>query len=222
MSPENPPAMATWMLEHLTPGRTNEALAGDLLEEFRRGRSASWYWRQVLGAIVVGFVGELRTQWPALAYATVCAIPIPAYSILGVETILERPFFALRWHLDWPYSTIWDQTLWWGSQLVYIWVALIVYFLLFSLATRTVSLRRLAGSLWKSALVFVAVNVGLLVLAALLPEHSYAVDRRHVTALHLITASFFLWSRLPIFFTLFLSIWMTLSRIDERRMRVAL
>jgi len=33
-----------------------------------------------------------------------------------------------------------------------------IYFLLFSLATRTISLHRLAGSLGKSALVFVAVS----------------------------------------------------------------
>lgn len=32
-----PPATATWLLEHFTPGERNEALAGDLLEEFQNG-----------------------------------------------------------------------------------------------------------------------------------------------------------------------------------------
>ncbi len=41
MNASKPPALATWMLEHLLWGGRNEALAGDLLEEFqRRGSSA--------------------------------------------------------------------------------------------------------------------------------------------------------------------------------------
>ncbi len=40
-----PPALATWLLEHIRFSNTDEALAGDLLEEFTRGRSAAWYWR---------------------------------------------------------------------------------------------------------------------------------------------------------------------------------
>jgi len=42
-----PPATATWLLEHFTFGERNEALAGDLLEDFRNGRTAvrlaSWF-----------------------------------------------------------------------------------------------------------------------------------------------------------------------------------
>jgi hypothetical protein len=57
-----PPTMATWMLKHLVLGHRNEALEGDLLEEFQRRRSASWYWRQVLGAIL-GFSNVLRAGW---------------------------------------------------------------------------------------------------------------------------------------------------------------
>jgi preprotein translocase subunit SecY len=46
-----PPSAATWLLTHL--GRRNESLVGDLLEEYRRGRSSNWYWRQVVAAIAV-------------------------------------------------------------------------------------------------------------------------------------------------------------------------
>jgi len=224
MRPKNPPTIATWMLEHLTLGRQNEALAGDLLEDFRRGRPATWYWRQVLVAIVVGFAPELRTQWPAIVYTTLCVIPVPAYWILAVENkLMNSPFFARRWDLEWPYSTIYDQILYLGSQLIYIWCALMIYFLLFSLATRTVDLNRLARSLWKSALVFVAVSIGQVALFALLPEQAgHAIDRRHITALSAITDPRFLEFRLPFFFILLLSIWMTLSRIDNRPTRVAL
>lgn len=36
-------------------GCANDALQGDLVEEYGRGRSRAWYWRQVLIAIAVGF-----------------------------------------------------------------------------------------------------------------------------------------------------------------------
>ena len=42
-----PPRFARWLLLHLAP----EALAGDLTEEFKGGRSAAWYWRQTMSAV---------------------------------------------------------------------------------------------------------------------------------------------------------------------------
>jgi hypothetical protein len=216
----NPPKIATWMLEHLTFGKKSEALVGDLFEEFNRGRTVSWYWRQVLVAIAVGFAGELRTQWPAIFYATLCAMPVPAYWMLTIDKVMDNPFFTRRWHLAWPYSTIVDQVLFWGSHLIYIWFALIIYFLLFSLATRTVNLHKLAQSLWKSVFVFVAVYAGLVAFFVLLPGHVGSMDRRHITALTAITAPRFLAFRLSFFFTIFLSIWMTGSGTDERSTRV--
>jgi hypothetical protein len=63
MKPPKPPALATWMLEHLLWGGRNEALAGDLLEEFQRRRSVAWYWRQVFGAILASFSNEVRADW---------------------------------------------------------------------------------------------------------------------------------------------------------------
>jgi hypothetical protein len=52
-----PPRAATWLLKKL--GCNNEALVGDLIEEYSAGRSAAWYWRQVLVAIPVGFSKEI-------------------------------------------------------------------------------------------------------------------------------------------------------------------
>lgn len=223
MSSKNPPTIATWMLEHLTLGRKDEALAGDLLEEFRRGRPSAWYWRQVLVAVVVGFAGELRTQWTAIVFTTLFVIPVPAYWMLTVDKVMSNPLFARRWHLEWPFSTICDQFLFWGSHLIYIWCGLIIYFLLFSLATRTVDLNRLARSLWKSAFVFVVVYIGLVALFALLPENAaYAIDWRHITALSAILDPHFLAFRLPFFFTLLLSIWTALPYSNHRSTSVVL
>jgi hypothetical protein len=63
-----PPALATWLVEHLIPGERSEALAGDLLEQFGKGRSAAWYWREALVAIAVGFSKELCILWMAVGF----------------------------------------------------------------------------------------------------------------------------------------------------------
>lgn len=41
MTPKDLPKGAIWILGHLVPGEKNDALAGDLLEEFRAGRVVS-------------------------------------------------------------------------------------------------------------------------------------------------------------------------------------
>jgi len=52
------------MLEHCAPPRGDEALAGDLLEELRAGRSPQWYWKQVLSAIALGWMRGYCTLIP--------------------------------------------------------------------------------------------------------------------------------------------------------------
>jgi len=70
----NPPRPAIWFLQHACPG-DNEALTGDLIEEFHKrarfdeGQTRGWFWRQVLIACFVGVAGEMRRHWPAFCYA---------------------------------------------------------------------------------------------------------------------------------------------------------
>jgi hypothetical protein len=53
------PRLATWLLNHSEPADRNEALIGDLAEQYRQGRSRSWYWRQVVIVVLVGYCKEL-------------------------------------------------------------------------------------------------------------------------------------------------------------------
>ena len=53
MKPTSPPALATRLLESLVPQRTSEALLGDLIEQYQAGRSRTWYWQQVILALVI-------------------------------------------------------------------------------------------------------------------------------------------------------------------------
>jgi hypothetical protein len=76
----DPPAVATWLVEHVARRYRRESLAGDLLEEYRAGRSSAWYWRQVLCSLIAAAGHVLRTRAataPAvrgvLGLALVCA-----------------------------------------------------------------------------------------------------------------------------------------------------
>jgi len=48
------PIVATWILKLFSHGPEFESMEGDLLEEYQRGRSSFWYWRQVLNIVVLG------------------------------------------------------------------------------------------------------------------------------------------------------------------------
>jgi hypothetical protein len=65
----HPPALAVWLLRRLYPERNREAITGDLLERFRDGRSDSWFWRQVLVAILVGSSSQSRLRWTEICLA---------------------------------------------------------------------------------------------------------------------------------------------------------
>jgi len=51
-----PPRLAVWLSRSTGLTRQNEPLAGDLLEEFRNGRTTGCYWRQTLMAVLTAFV----------------------------------------------------------------------------------------------------------------------------------------------------------------------
>jgi hypothetical protein len=215
MTMKDPPRIASWMLEHLTFGSKSEALAGDLLEEFRQGRSIAWYWRQVVAAILIGLASLLRTQWIGISYAILWAIPSPAFFGLAVPKLMALPLFVQRWKLAWPYSTICDLLLYYGSHFLYLWLALVLYFGVVSRASRTFNLSRLWKSFWMSASVFVVIGLAQFAVYWLLPRHIVHVIGRQITALELITGSFSWALRLPIFFSLLSSILMTFPRVEK-------
>lgn len=85
-----PPALAAWLLDHMVIGGRNDALAGDLLEEFQRRCSPGWYWRQVLGAILASAAGQFRSHWKSLSLDAVLIWIWTYYSLLFLQFIRER------------------------------------------------------------------------------------------------------------------------------------
>ena len=86
----DPPPFASWLLRRLACD--NEALTGDLWEEYRRGRSGAWYWRQTLMAIMVGRSREILLTVGVLAlFRLGNHIPVPgtnaaALAVLGHQS----------------------------------------------------------------------------------------------------------------------------------------
>ena len=62
-----PPALPTWLLDHLV---AKETLAGDLVEEYESGQSDLWYTMQVLVAITHDAVLDIRRHKLQLLLAT--------------------------------------------------------------------------------------------------------------------------------------------------------
>jgi hypothetical protein len=62
MRDQQPPWVATWLAQRLVSGPRRESLLGDLIEQYRQGRSGIWYWRQVIAAILVGSAHDLAAH----------------------------------------------------------------------------------------------------------------------------------------------------------------
>ena len=90
-----PPTTATWVLKHLVLGTRNEALEGDLLEEFHRRRSAGWYWRQVLRAVLLSFSNTLWSGWAVIwtvLFAGFWVCGLYEFTLLTAHSPFQRAF----------------------------------------------------------------------------------------------------------------------------------
>jgi hypothetical protein len=116
MNALRPPAVATWLLEHLQSSPSNDSLAGDLFEEYGHGRSRLWYWKQVLAAIVVSACREIAAHpvlalraivvgwavWYFYAVAVIPALIVPlARRILPTAWAMTSSPFVITWWALW-------------------------------------------------------------------------------------------------------------------------
>jgi len=68
---ERAPVVALWLLARLVSPTVRESLLGDLVEQYRRGKSNLWFWRQTVSAIAGSALTELRAHYvviPLLAF----------------------------------------------------------------------------------------------------------------------------------------------------------
>jgi hypothetical protein len=126
--------LATWLLDHFSPVLQNGPLVGDLMEAFKQGRSSSWYWRQVFGAILMALPRLLRKRWGCLAYAVGCSGLISAAWFFMSPTAehgsaLPQVFalYAKGYAIQWPWSLVYQIAFLTAFQFVIVAIALSAY-----------------------------------------------------------------------------------------------
>jgi hypothetical protein len=217
----NPPLLATWMLEHIAPGPGNEALAGDLLEEFRQGRSVGWYWRQILAAIAIALSNVILSRIAAMVFTTAWCTVVPAWllAITGVEAHfnLHQRF----WQMDWPWSFVCDWGLLLLANLAFIWTGIVLYLISSLGSTGNLSLRSLGRGMLSGLPALATLSAALVVLPGMfiqlqasrqgLPGTQPILNGRidiHIAAILV---------RLPFFLAILTSIWGATSRPRKQR-----
>ncbi|HEX4030998.1 MAG TPA: hypothetical protein VHX20_11580 [Terracidiphilus sp.] len=167
MKQSSPPPLATWML-----GEWNEALAGDLHEEFRAGRSAVWYWRQVLSALLIRGARALRIRRAALLFAALWSMLVPGwlFMVAGIERSLHFNEHLSR--MTWPWSTVCDLGLMLAASLLFLWAGILLYLFADLWHPDHFRLRELGGGIAASLPAVLVLWLALIVL----PKHFVAVQ----------------------------------------------
>jgi hypothetical protein len=154
-----PVAFATWMLEHLTFGSPNESLSGDLLEEFRSGRSAGWYWCQALSAIAVTVFSRFRAYLLPLVFSACWGVLYPAFWPSIVKGLSTQAIFERMATHDWPYSSAFQAVGEIFPAVIFVWIGFFIYLILRNPVAHYISTLQLFGSLSISVNVLFAATV---------------------------------------------------------------
>ena len=98
MSVAGRPPAAYWLLRRFVGGPTSESLIGDIEEEFSRGRSSSWYWRQVPPAILAGLKGDLRRRPSRVILSVILASTVTVAWVTLTSSLYD--WVTYRWLND--------------------------------------------------------------------------------------------------------------------------
>ncbi len=108
MKRARPPALAVWLLRSLSPGKTGDAIAGDLIEQFDEHRSAGKFWRETLVAILAGVPQNLRCYWPQICIAFGVAVLDDRFTKFFWKSHLLLRVYEWGSSMNFPLSTAFD------------------------------------------------------------------------------------------------------------------
>jgi hypothetical protein len=95
MKRTSPPKTAAWLLQHFGSSPNNTEVIGDLAERYCSGKTALWYWRQVIIAIVVSAFDDIRTHKLLTLRAMIVGWCI--YYFLGLSAVSFLVWFETKW-----------------------------------------------------------------------------------------------------------------------------
>ncbi len=151
-----PPSLATWMIEHLTSGDRDEAIAGDLLEVFRGGRSNGWYWRQVVTACAVAWFKSLRARLSLLVFACAWSMLAPGWKVF-IDEIESARFFERISQILGGFWILPAFAGWLILNSAFLWMGILVYILTLSSCGRTFHGKNIRQAFLLAPLVFAPV-----------------------------------------------------------------
>jgi hypothetical protein len=219
MKRTGPPFLAAWMLEHWTPGGCDHALAGDLQESFRAGRSNEWYWRQVLAALAIQWTKSLFRHRIVLIFAAAWAALSPAWSLLIIRLHHSIDFTGPIWRQPWPWSTVLIIGLSTAESLLFIWTGVLVYLVIVLTLFQTTNHWRIGRAFAASVAGYVLAVACELAIAAMVAAPSSTAHGTDWGTLTLtgVIADFSVWAilrRLPCLIGILCALWEVAS-IDE-------
>jgi hypothetical protein len=149
MSGRDPPVIATWLLKRFGAGRYSESMVGDLIEQYGQGRSRSWYWKQVVVAILIARASAMQMRPWIAAKTLILRVAIEVPIVLGIITTIDqsRRSQDLREMLSPPF-------------LATISVLLAVFLMALALLRNTRSSKRLHGRGSQLVLLFALTSLG--------------------------------------------------------------
>jgi len=110
MRASGPPELANWLMTRFVPGENRESMIGDLIEQYQRGRSSAWYWRQTIGAIAISFAAEMWQHKLLAGSVAVLSASVPdiyMYSRLWVWVAkVDRLWYPRLIYSKWSWIAI--------------------------------------------------------------------------------------------------------------------
>ena len=221
MNRSEPPRVATWMLEHLMLADGNDALAGDLLESFRAGRTAGWYWRQVFAAIALRALRSYKRHRFVILFATSWAMLSPAWDLILIRLRNHSNLGGFVWRLAWPWSTVCDFGLSTGIRFLFIWAGVLIYAIILKTMFTSASLNRIGRRVAMSLVGFIAASACAIALALLMRPFlshptGHGVDVRTLT-LSGVIVNFGLWGipmRIPFLVATACALWGAIPKTE--------
>ncbi len=90
MIERTPPQLATWLLKKCGSPYHGDSLAGDLIEQYRQGGNAVWYWKQVTAAILIARVRAIQTMPWAAVHKIVSRQLAETAAVLALVVIVDQ------------------------------------------------------------------------------------------------------------------------------------
>jgi hypothetical protein len=196
------------MLEHCVSADHADALAGDLLENFRAGRSDSWFWQQTLSACAVSWAEGLRARMPLLLFALVWSMLAPAWKTF-VDGLDNAQGFDLLLSYFGPLWVIVALAGWLLLHSIFLWAGILVFYAAHTSLGRGFRRARISRSFLLAPVVFAPVYGATMVWGALYWYSFFANAKLATTPLGQIADLRMLADviRLPFFIALTSALW---------------